>query len=213
MINYQIISTGSKGNAIIYNDNILVDVGVPFIKLKDVLPNVKIILLTHQHHDHINYSTVKRIHKLYPKIKFFGGVWLRLQLESCGIEDYQVLDYDKVYNLGFCKLSLVRAIHDVPNCGYRIFINDDKIIHITDTYTMEGIIAKEYSIYGLEFHHSESDIVRWIEEKESQGKFAYEKGAINSHLSFEKAEEWLNENKGEESVVLKLHMSSKYEQI
>ena len=38
----------------------------------------------------------------------------------------------------------IKLYHDVPNCGYRIFINDKKIIYMTDTKTLEGITAKNY---------------------------------------------------------------------
>lgn len=211
MIDYQVISTGSIGNAVLYNGNILVDCGIPFIKIKDILPNVRLLLLTHIHHDHYRSSTIKRVRKMYPKIKFVCGVWLRPYLEMDGIEDAIILDYDKVYNFGFCKLSIVRAIHDVPNCGYRIFIGDQKILHITDTFTMEGIIAKDYSILAIENHHDELDMEKWIAEKEELGQFCYEKGAKNSHLSFQKAQEFINMNKGEHTEILKLHISSKYE--
>ena len=51
---YNIISTGSKGNAVVINDVILIDCGVSFRALKDVYKNIKIVLLTHIHSDHFS---------------------------------------------------------------------------------------------------------------------------------------------------------------
>ena len=57
---YNIISTGSKGNAVVINDVILIDCGVSFRALKDVYKNIKIVLLTHIHSDHLTGEQLKR---------------------------------------------------------------------------------------------------------------------------------------------------------
>jgi hypothetical protein len=44
-----IIASSSAGNCYIYNEEVMVDVGVSYIKIKDYLKNIKLILLTHQH--------------------------------------------------------------------------------------------------------------------------------------------------------------------
>lgn len=48
-MDYEIISTGSHGNATVINNYILVDVGVSFKALKNVYKNLKLVLLTHIH--------------------------------------------------------------------------------------------------------------------------------------------------------------------
>ena len=52
MINYEIISTGSKGNAVVLDNRILIDCGVTFKKLMAVYRDIDIVLLTHIHSDH-----------------------------------------------------------------------------------------------------------------------------------------------------------------
>ena len=47
MIRYSIIATGSKGNAVKIDD-ILIDCGVSFKKLKDVYKHIRLVLLTHE---------------------------------------------------------------------------------------------------------------------------------------------------------------------
>ena len=46
---YKIIQSGSNGNAIVYNDDIMVDCGVPYLKLKYCYKPLKLVLLTHVH--------------------------------------------------------------------------------------------------------------------------------------------------------------------
>lgn len=46
---YEIISTGSQGNATVINKHILIDVGVTFKALKNVYKDLQLVLLTHIH--------------------------------------------------------------------------------------------------------------------------------------------------------------------
>ena len=46
---YEIISTGSQGNAVVVNNNILIDVGVSFKALKNVYRKLQLAFSTHIH--------------------------------------------------------------------------------------------------------------------------------------------------------------------
>jgi hypothetical protein len=46
-LKYDIISSSSNGNAIIFNDFLMIDCGVPYSKIKKYLKTLKVILLTH----------------------------------------------------------------------------------------------------------------------------------------------------------------------
>lgn len=48
-MNYEIISTGSKGNCIILNDDFMLDCGVPYKTVKSYLKNIKYIFISHIH--------------------------------------------------------------------------------------------------------------------------------------------------------------------
>jgi glyoxylase-like metal-dependent hydrolase (beta-lactamase superfamily II) len=48
-MNYVVVSTGSKGNAVIIEDFILIDCGVSFKALSEKCSKLKIVLLTHIH--------------------------------------------------------------------------------------------------------------------------------------------------------------------
>ena len=43
------IASSSKGNCYIYNEDLMIDVGIPYSKIKEYLKPVKLILLTHRH--------------------------------------------------------------------------------------------------------------------------------------------------------------------
>lgn len=45
--NYEIIASGSKGNAIILRDYILLDCGVPYSKIKNRIKQLKLVFISH----------------------------------------------------------------------------------------------------------------------------------------------------------------------
>lgn len=122
MIN--IISTGSGGNAVLYNEQILVDCGVSFSKLKPFLKEIKIVLLTHCHQDHLNLKTLQKLQQERPTLRVGCGKWLLEELH--GIKNIDVLEVGSLYHYGLFKVSPVKLYHDVENCGYRLFFNDEK---------------------------------------------------------------------------------------
>ena len=101
-IEYKIISTGSKGNAILLDNGILLDCGVPFKDIKPYIKDIKLIFLSHEHSDHINPSTIKHIHDLRPTIRFCGGLFLKDKLIELGIKrsKIDVLKHNNTYNYG-----------------------------------------------------------------------------------------------------------------
>lgn len=207
-IRYNIISSSSKGNAILY-DSVLVDIGVPFSKIKPFLNDIQIVLLSHEHHDHININTLKKLQFEHPSIRVGCGEFMLKHLK--GIRNIDVLKYGYWYDYGIFKVSPIKLYHDVPNFGYRIIFEDYKIIHCTDTSHLNGITAKNYDLYAIEHNYDEETIGEIIEEKTLRGEFAYEKGAINSHLSEQQAKDFIFKNKGENYEILRLHESTRYD--
>jgi glyoxylase-like metal-dependent hydrolase (beta-lactamase superfamily II) len=69
-MNYNIISTGSQGNAVVVNNHILIDCGVTFKTLKGVYKDLQIVLLTHIHTDHFKPKTLKRLAQERPTLRF-----------------------------------------------------------------------------------------------------------------------------------------------
>ena len=165
---YQVVSSGSKGNCVIYHNSIAVDMGIPYKTIATYKNNLQLVLLTHVHGDHLNVSTIKKLAFERPTLRFACGEFLTKHLQ--GIKNIDVIEVGKIYDYGSFKISPIQLYHDVPNFGYRIFKDETKIIHATDTAHLEGITAKDYDLYCIESNYNEDTIFDSIERKKENGK-------------------------------------------
>lgn len=199
---YKIINTGSDGNCTIVNDVIALDMGVSYKRLSSYVDKLELVLLTHCHLDHFNKSTIKLLTSNRPTLKFGCCEWLVQDLIDCGVNKRNIHIYDIGIKHNYGKFSLIpiKLYHDVPQCGYRIFMNNEKLIYATDTYTLDGIKALEYDVYLIE--------ANYINEEELHSRAYndyYENRVKRTHLSKECATNWLLENKGLNSVCEWMH--------
>lgn len=213
MKKHNVIASGSTGNCVLYHNNsIAVDMGVPYSRVQPFIYSLQLVCLTHLHSDHFNIQTIIRLAKERPTLRFACGEWMLEHLR--GIRNVDILEvgkeyeYNGVYGTKFSVIP-IRLFHDVPNFGWRIFKNGYKIIHCTDTCTLEGITARGYDLYAIEFSYDEDVIGKIIAEKDAAGMFSYEKGAVNSHLSEQQARQFIFNNAGENYEVLRLHESKR----
>ena len=205
----KVISSGSEGNAVIYNKSIMVDCGVTLKALSEVKRSLKIVLLTHKHGDHLKLRTLQRLQAERPTLRVACGNFLLEELPC--IKNIDVLQVGKIYDYGAFKISPVKLYHDVPNFGWRIFLpNGQKIFHATDTAHLEGITAKGYDIYAIEHNYCEEYIQQAIEEARANGEYTHAYGNINTHLSIQQARAFIETNRKESSEVLELHKSRSF---
>jgi hypothetical protein len=206
-VTYNIISTGSKGNAVLLDGCILIDCGVPFKAIEPYVDDLKLVLLTHIHGDHFKLSTLCRLAALRPALRFACCDWLVPELAKC-VKKRQIdvvkPNYLFVYD-GFCTVMPIGLVHDVPNAGWHIYLGDESAFYATDTGTLEGVSAKHYSLYLIEANHTTEDIERRANEKIERGEYAYEIRASANHLSEEQALDWLAQNVGVNSEYVLLH--------
>lgn len=209
MIQTQVISSGSEGNAVIYNNAIMVDCGVSLKALQEVKRSLKIVLLTHKHGDHLKLRTLQRLQAERPTLRVACGDFLLEELPC--IKNIDVLQVGKIYDYGQFKVSPVKLYHDVPNFGWRIFLpNGQKIFHATDTAHLKGISAKGYDLYAIEHNYCEEYIQEAIEEARANGQYTHAYGNINTHLSIQQAKAFIEVNRKESSEVLELHKSRSF---
>lgn len=205
----KVISSGSEGNAVIYNNAIMVDCGVTLKALQEVKRSLKIVLLTHKHGDHLKLRTLQRLQTERPTLRVACGNFLLEELPC--IKNIDVLQVGKIYDYGAFKVSPVKLYHDVPNFGWRIFLpNGQKIFHATDTVHLEGISAKGYDLYAIEHNYCEEYIQQAIEEARANGEYTHAYGNINTHLSIQQARAFIEANRKESSEVLELHKSRSF---
>ena len=209
MIQTQVINSGSEGNAVIYNNAIMVDCGVSLKALQEVKRSLKIVLLTHKHSDHLKIRTLQRLQAERPTLRVACGNFLLEELPC--IKNIDVLQVGKIYDYGAFKVSPIKLYHDVPNFGWRIFLNNgQKIFHATDTVHLEGISAKGYDLYAIEHNYCEEYIQQAIEEARANGEYTHAYGNINTHLSIQQARAFIEVNRKKSSEVLELHKSRSF---
>ena len=211
-MNFNVIATGSNGNAVVIDDCIMIDCGVPFKALQDVKKQLKLVLLTHVHSDHFNPSTVRALHRERPALRWGCCEWMVGPLLEAGV-DKRVIDVmqfdDTMCYWRLCAVQPVQLVHDVPNSGWRIRLfydkNDEWLFYTTDTGTLDGIEAKGYDYYLIEANHKREELEARAKEKLARGEFSYEMRAAANHLSEEQALEWLYEQMGPNSKYMFLH--------
>ena len=170
------------------------------------MKDLQIVLISHEHGDHLNINTIKRLASERPSLRFGCGDFLAKHLT--GIRNVDLYQSGKIYDYGQFKISPITLYHDTPNFGYRIFKDGKKVLHATDTRTLEGISAKGYSLYALEANYDEERIHDIIREKHARGEYAHQRGSINSHLSVQQSQNFVLQNAGENYQFIQLHQSS-----
>lgn len=205
---YDILSSGSKGNAVVLDGIILIDCGVSFKKLKNHCKKLQLVLLTHIHSDHMNQKTLLKLHRERPTLRFAGNDSCVKLLVDAGVNkrNIDVLRQDITYSYGRFTVSPVSLTHDVPCFGYRIFKGVDKVFYATDTGNLDGIEAKNYSLYMVECNYEDEDIRNRIAEKESRGEYVYEYSALKNHLSRQQCDDFICSNIGPGGQYVYLHM-------
>lgn len=212
MTTYNIISTGSQGNAVVIGGVILVDCGVTFSALKDIYKDIQLVLLTHIHSDHFVPSTIRLLSEKRPALRFGCCRWLVKALLDCGVSEYNidVLEIGEKYDYGAFKVSPVKLYHNAPNAGYRLYFGSERIFYATDTSTLEGITAKNYDLYMIEANYEPDKIIEAINEKKKNGEYAYELNVLRNHLSKAECDEFIRKNRRADSRYVYLHQH-KYE--
>lgn len=204
---YNVIATGSAGNAVVVNEFILIDCGVPFKALEGVYKALKIVLLTHIHGDHFNRTTISKLAKERPTLRFACCEWLVAALVACNVpkRNIDVLKVGNVYDYKAFKIAPVKLYHDVPNAGYRIYVGEEKALYATDTGHLGGISAKGYNLYLIEANYADEEMQERIKQKQETGEYCYEKNVMWRHLSLEQASAFLLENMTDKSEYVFLH--------
>lgn len=211
---YNVIATGSTGNAVTINDEILIDCGIPLKDLEPYIKPMKLVLLTHIHGDHFKPSTVAALHKARPALRWGCCEWMVGPLLEAGVDKrvIDVYELGRIYRYdGLCNLRPIGLVHNVQNCGYCVIIGNERLFYATDTGSLDGVKARDYDLYLVEANHTEAEMEARISEKKTAGQFAYEYRAAQNHLSQEQAMDWLAENVGPNSKYLFLHQHKEHD--
>ena len=206
---YKIIGTGSSGNALLLENGVLVDCGVPYKDLKNEV--IGLVLLTHKHSDHLRKPTVTKLAKDHPMIRFACPDYLaQILVEECSVDTRRidVIYEGEHYDYGLATICSFPLVHDVPNIGWTIEINGQTALYMTDTGSTDHLDGSKYDgldYYFIEANYDEEEIEEKIEKKLEAGEFAYETRVKQTHLSMKEAQEFIAWHAKPESRVVWIH--------
>lgn len=210
---YNIIASGSSGNAILLENGILLDCGIPFKKIEPYLNQIKLVFISHEHGDHLNLRTLFKLNQLRPTIRFAVGFWLKDKLIGVGIKKSNIdsLKQNKVYDYKQFKISPFILIHDVKNFGLRIFDikTNEKIFYAVDTSTLDHVSAKNYDLYLLEANYDEEILEANLKKDLETSGFSYNSRVKETHLSLNQASQFIFDNAGDNSKYEFIHGSKR----
>ncbi len=203
MLDYNVIASGSKGNAVRIG-SIMVDCGIPFNKMKDDLYKVDTLLITHAHSDHIKPRTLERIQTEFPRVKIYANADVAYQYEVDKVIGTAPFDLDR--NRHVIPFD---GVHDVPVSYFLIQMEGLNILYATDTcvVTLPDDIPVDY--FFLESNYDERKLK---EEGKRYKRHGYDPAESNlRHLSTQKCKEfYFVHRRSNESVLIELHKSSRF---
>ena len=207
MVKYEVVASGSTGNSVVIEKNILIDCGVSYKKLEPYMKDLKLVLLTHWHSDHFKASTLKRMALEKPLLRFGCGPFMVEKLVKAGVAKQQIdiLQPNMLYGYGICNVIPVELYHDVRNYGYKIHFPHGKVFYATDTGTLSGISAKRYDLLLIECNYEDSELKARMDEKMERGDYAYEQRVVKYHLSKKQCDDFIYKNAGPNTEYAYMH--------
>lgn len=220
MYEIEIISTGSKGNAVLIDNHILIDCGLSFKELKEYLSKTYKIFITHRHSDHLNLAVLRQIKKHFPYLiksiylnedtynfllnkdfKNFSEMNFNI-IKNDDIIDFNILGVDyntRVFNL----------YHDVENYGF-VFTKNNKetLLYATDTITMKDAPKELFDYILLEGNYDGDTLYETLMSEDS--KVRYRASQNLRHLSLQEFEAFIKTHSHKNTIAYQLHESGTY---
>lgn len=181
------LASGSSGNCFLIDNGeelLLIDVGIPYNNIKEKLTSlnyniedIKYILITHTHGDHIKSLNSFSMSKVYSSVKLPGII--------------NHLEKNEEINLGNFNILPFPLSHDVECSGYKITSGNENLIYLTDTGYVNYKIKKllnNATYYIFESNHDIKMLMDSSRPSFLKTRILSDKG----HLSNEDASEILS---------------------
>lgn len=212
---YEILGSGSKGNCVVI-ENVMVDCGIAFKKMKDVLYDVDYLLITHQHGDHLGKRAYHKIRNQFPNIITIANSAVAKQVDDD--VDY-IVEAGQELDLEEYTFHTFKCIHDVPTQGYYWTFEEETedgtkkidIIYATDTHDYRyAPPKKKFDYLFLESNHDENKLnaIQYT-SKRKYGYDAYGNGIRHASTQVCKGYYYLH-RKSEDSELIELHKSERF---
>jgi N-acyl-phosphatidylethanolamine-hydrolysing phospholipase D len=136
----------------------------PPIPLAD-LPPIDIVLLSHNHYDHLDAKTVSALHRFHPQIEWIVPERVAPWFRKRGIQNVIELTRWKTQNVKTCKITAVPAQHFSGRTlwdknkthwnGYVLETPTKRLYFVGDT----GYNSKEFKEIGERFGHMDLSLI------------------------------------------------------
>lgn len=131
------------------------------VRLED-LPNIDIILLSHNHYEHMDKPALKQLYNRFPNAKIYTGIGNRKDVEETGFKDITEMDWWQTEKLEELDITFVPARHFSARTlwdrnktlwgGFVLTNNDGKNIYFagdTAKGSHEQMIADKFDSFEL----------------------------------------------------------------
>lgn len=202
-LEYNVLASGSSGNAVRI-ENIMIDCGIPFKKMRDDLYKVDTLLITHAHGDHVHASTFEAIRSQFPRIKVFANpdVAYRYPVDVVVGTKKMILPKKRI-------IRPYEGCHDVPVTYYIISMKKLNILYATDTCRIDNPDEIPIDYFFLEANYDEKKLAAMRKQYKTRTYDPIESSL--RHLSVQRAREFYYVNRrNTESELIELHKSSRF---
>lgn len=207
-LNYKIHKSGSSGNCV-QIDNILIDIGINTKELKLMvdLNEISTLIITHEHSDHINKSTLKKL--ITKDIYVNASTYQKFKDILDNGKSVKIYDSDTVVNINDYIVTFFEVEHDVLNYAIQFISPDCKILYATDLMSTEPLPKNVYYNYiFLEANFDENKAYRILNSKgNTKSKHRIERNL--RHLSKQESLKYVL-NHCDNCVYEKLHKSTDF---
>ena len=204
MLDYKILATGSKGNAVRI-ENIMIDCGISFKRMKDELYKCDTLLITHCHSDHVKEKTLFQIRKEFPRIRVYGN-W-----ETANAFAIDKVIAEKPFQLKRGNITVYPCYgkHDVEVTCYAIDFDGFLVFYATDTSEVKNPTDRKFDAIFLEANYDEKKLNEI--GKQYQTRSYDPLWNAHRHLSIRACKEFYYSNrKDKECPLIQLHMSERF---
>ena len=210
-LDYQIISSGSVGNAVRIRD-IMIDCGIAFSKMKEDLYKCQYLLITHDHQDHVKPATLNQIVSQFPNIEIYSTYKVaRLNDAVTAINtDYLPIFLAK----SACNMWAIPVPHNTLCFGYVLRFDELDVLYATDLKNTVDLgrfteeMGIRYDHIFLEANYDETKLR--ILGDEWHGQYNAYVDSSERHLSKDEALRFYARNRKEGGELIELHKSSRF---
>lgn len=204
-LDYNVIATGSTGNAVRIG-SIMIDCGIPFKKMKADLYKCNTLLITHAHSDHVKESTLTRIYSEFPRIETYANPDVAYRFRINHVITTKPFDV----KMKRTKIHVIpmEGVHDVPVSYFILQMDDKNIIYSTDNILLENRGLK-FDYLFLESNYDETLLRETAKKYRRRGYDPVESSL--RHMSTQRCKEFYFVNRrSKDSVLIELHKSSRF---